>query len=91
MDRKSITVGLLSLTATGLVALNLNSTPAAHADAVVNARDFQMVTTRATGGGDSLYILDNKTGQIAVFSYDTKDKLVRVRAVRPVRDAFIGR
>lgn len=91
MDKKTLGIVALSVTATLLVFANLVEPTPTMAEAVVNGRDYQAVTTKAQAGGDALYILDNKTGQLAVFMYDPRDKMVRVRDVRYVRDAFAGR
>ena len=91
MDRKTIGIVGLSVMATLLVAAQFIATPTATASVAVVGRDYQLATTRAKTGGDALYILDNKTGQMAVFLYDTRDRMVRVRDVRMVRDAFAGK
>lgn len=91
MDKKTLGIVALSITATLLVVSNLMEPSPALAEAVVTGREYQAVTTRSQTGGEALYILDNKTGQLAVFMYDPKDKSVRVRDVRYVRDAFVGR
>ena len=91
MDRKTLTIAALAITALLLVLANMASPNPAPAAAVVVGRDYQAVTTSMQAGGDALYILDNKTGQLAVFAYDPKDKSVRVRDVRYVREAFEGR
>jgi hypothetical protein len=91
MDKKTLGIVALSITATLLVLAYLVEPTPVLAEAVVTGRDYQAVTTRAQNGGDALYILDNKTGQLAVFMYDARDKTVHVRDVRYVRDAFAGR
>ena len=91
MEKKTIGIVLLSVSAVLLLILNISSPPTATAAAVASSRDYQAVTSRAKTGGEALYVLDNKTAQLAVFLYDTKDKTVRVRDVRMVRDAFAGR
>ncbi len=91
MDRKTIAIMILTATATLLATLHLISTPTAEAAIAVSSRDYQAATAQAQAGGEALYILDNKTGQMAVFLYDTRDRMVRVRDVRMVRDAFEGR
>jgi hypothetical protein len=91
MDRKTLAIAALTITALVLIFANIVSPTPAPAAAVVSGRDYQAVTTSMQTGGDALYILDNKTGQLAVFAYDPKDKSVRVRDVRYVRDAFDGR
>jgi hypothetical protein len=47
-----------------------------------------VVTAKIQTGGDGLYIMDNRTGQIAIFTYDAGSRTVRARAVRNVADAF---
>ena len=42
-------------------------------------------------GGDGLYIMDMRTGQVAVFTYDPASRGVRARKVRNVADAFMTR
>lgn len=90
MDRKTIGIVVLSVVATLLVSMNLIAPSPATASVAVVGRDYQLATARAKAGGEALYILDNKTGQLAVFLYDTRDRMVRVRDVRMVRDAFAG-
>ena len=91
-NKNNIIIAILCLSAAVLVGLNLGSgSNSAQAGVVVVGRDYQAVTARSRNGGEALYILDNKTGQLAVFLYDTKDRTVRVRDVRMVRDAFAGR
>jgi hypothetical protein len=92
MDRKSFTVGILSITALILVIANLVPMPQpAIAAETVKDRDYQVVTARVQTGGEGLYIMDNKTGQVAVFTWDTGARQVRVRGVRNITDAFAGR
>ena len=91
MDRKTITIIALSMLAGMLLMLNIDAQRTAEGNVVVVGRDYQAVTTPSKQGGDALYILDNKTGQMAVFMYDTRDRMVRARDVRMVRDAFAGR
>jgi hypothetical protein len=43
---------------------------ASHAEEAVKDRDFQMVTAKVTGGTDALYIVENRTGMMAVFLYE---------------------
>jgi hypothetical protein len=93
MKRQNLGIGILIVTAALLVAANLfvDTKPAA-AQVAVKERDYQIVTARIQTGGDGLYILDNRTGQIAVFTYDAASRGVRARTVRNVADAFaVGR
>ena len=51
----------------------------------------RVTEARIQTGGDGLYILDNRTGQVAVFTYDPASRGVRARKVRNVADAFMTR
>ena len=82
---------VLSLTAVILLLLNYIVSRPAAADVTVKDRDYQVVTARIQSGGEGLYITDNRTGQIAVFSYDPSSRQVSLRAVGQVADAFSQR
>jgi hypothetical protein len=88
MDRQTILISILSLTAGFLLALLVVNQNVAEAQVAVKDRDYQVVTARIQGLGDGLYIVDNRTGQMAVFSYDPQTRSIRPRVVRPVIDAF---
>ena len=89
MDKKSLSIGILSVTATLLtIACLMPARPADGAFAVKD-RDYQLNTVQNQQGGDSLYVVDNRTGLMAVFSYDPNGGVLRPRAVRPVSDAFV--
>ena len=89
MKRKTnIGIGILSFTALALIAAHWFLPAPASAQVAVKERDYQVVTARIQTGGDGLYILDNRTGQLAVFSYEPASRGVRARKVRNVADAF---
>ena len=91
MDKKTFTIGILSLSAVILFAANLLvPQPRAMADEVVKDRDYQVVTARLQPNDEGLYILENRTGNMAVFSYDPSTKSFQARAVKPIMDAFPG-
>jgi hypothetical protein len=79
---------ILSITAALMLAGHLMLPQSARGSEAVKDRDYQLVTARVQQGGEGLYILDNRTGQIAVFTYDPASKSLRARAVRMVSDAF---
>jgi hypothetical protein len=92
MDSTKLWIGILGLSAAALLGLNLTSPPTGQASAIAVSRDFQAATAPGQGGtGDTLFILDNRTGQIAIFTYEHRDRTVRARDMRHVREAFIGR
>ena len=87
MKRNTLSIITLSATAVVLGAAHW-FVPTAKAQEAVKDRDYQVVTARVQSGGDGLYILDNRTGQIAVFTYDPATRGVRARQVRMISDAF---
>lgn len=90
MNRKTLTIGFLSLSALILAIANLLPMQPVLASESIKDRDYQVVTARVQQGGEGLYILDNKTGLVAVFTWDVAARAVRVRAVMPMVDAFAG-
>lgn len=92
MDKKTFGIVIFAAMAVVLGVANLcMRVPSAQANVVIAGRDYQAVTVKAQRGGDALYILDNKTAQLAVFTYDPTTRVLRSRAVRFVADAFGGR
>ena len=90
MDKKTFTIGVLSLTAVILFCANLLVPPKAHANEVVKDRNYQVITARVTANDEALYVLDNRSGQMAVFVYNPSARQLQVRSVKPVMDAFAG-
>ncbi|MGH7176430.1 MAG: hypothetical protein ACREJC_03530 [Tepidisphaeraceae bacterium] len=88
MDKKLFGIGTLSLTAVVLMVANFIPVRTAPAGVSVKDRDYTLVTTLTTQGDDALYIADNRTGLIGVFTWDTQARTIRVRDIRPVSDAF---
>jgi hypothetical protein len=88
MDRKTFGIGFFSITALLLLAAVWFVPQPADAMVAIKERDYQLVTARIQTGGDALYIMDNRTGQMAVFSYDPASRTVRARTVRQLADAF---
>ena len=91
MKRSNLSIGILSFTALALIAAHWFVPAPASAQVAIKERDYQVVTARIQTGGDGLYILDNRTGQVAVFTYDPASRGVRARKVRNVADAFMTR
>ena len=88
MDRKSFTIGVLAIIAVILTAANLMPVQTSYAGETIKDRDYQVATARVQQGGEGLYILDNRTGKVAVFTWDVAARAVRVRAMIQVTDAF---
>lgn len=72
MDKKTYTIGILAVVAGLLLIANLmpKAEPAANAAFSIKDRNYQLVTTRATKGGELLYVVDNLSGQVAVFVWE---------------------
>ncbi len=88
MDKKTFAIGVMCVTALLLAIANLMPLPAAHADTAIKDRDWTVVTSRLTQGGDGLYVVDNRTGLMAVFAWDPAKRIIQARDVKPVVDAF---
>jgi hypothetical protein len=91
MDTKTFGIGILSLTALVLVVANCLVPPKAAAEQTVVGQGYTVVTAKVQNGGDGVYILDNRTGRFAVFTYDNSSRRLEPRTVRPLADAFVTR
>lgn len=87
MDRKLLAICILTITAAALMIANF-VIPTARADTAVNSHDYQLVTARIQSGGEGLYIVDNRTGLMAIFTYDPQARNLLPRNVRPIADIF---
>ena len=90
MDKKTFTIGILSLTGVMLFVANLLVPSRAQADFAVKDRNYQAVTARQQAGDEALYVLDNQSGLMAVFSYDPSRKALVARQIAPIQNAFAG-
>ena len=88
LNSKTFAIGLLSLSAVVLFVANCLAPQHAAAQVTVKDRGYSVVTARVQSGGDGLYIVDNETGMMAVFTYNTSSRGIEARAVRQVADAF---
>jgi hypothetical protein len=92
MNRTNYTIGILTITAIVLLIANFCLTPPrVIASDVIKDRDYSVATAHSLSGGDALYIIDNRTGLLGVFTYDTGTRSLAPRVTRPVSDAFAGR
>lgn len=91
MDNKTFGIGILSLTALVLVVGNCLVPPSASAELSIVGQGYTVVTAKVQNGGDGVYILDNRTGRIAIFTYDNGSRRLEPRTVRSLTDAFVTR
>jgi hypothetical protein len=87
-DKKTFWIGILSLTATLLLMGNYFAPQPVLATTSVKDRDFSMVTANTQTGGESLYVLDNRSGRIAVYSYDPSSHQLRTRGAGAMTNLF---
>jgi hypothetical protein len=91
MDRKTFSIGILTLTAVLLfVACILPVKPAQGAFAVKDLSRYQLVTVTSQQGGDLLYIIDPQ-GKIVVLAYDLPTRLMRPVAIGDLETVFNGK
>ena len=88
VDNKTFAIGVLALSAVVLLVAVVNKPQQAAASEVVKGRDYTAVTARVAQGDDGLYVLDGKTGLMAVFIYNPGQRRIEVKDVKPVMNAF---
>ena len=91
MEKKTFTIGVLCVTAVVLFVANLMMPQPAEAGVAVKDRDYTAVTGRTVKGGEALFLTDNHTGVMAVFTFDPTARTVRAVDVRSLTEAFAGR
>jgi hypothetical protein len=90
MDKKTFGIGILSITGALLLIACLMPGKPADAAFSVKERDYQLITSPNQAGGDTVYVVDNRTGLMAVFVFDSRGKVMRPKQVRAVADAFLN-
>lgn len=84
-------VSLLMLTiAVALLALFNFALPKQTAEAAssIKDRDYQLVTSKMKHGGEALIVVDNRSGRIAVFTYDFASRTLVSRTTGSMVDVF---
>jgi hypothetical protein len=88
MNKQTVGILCLSISAAVLLVLNFALQQPAEAGTTVRERDYQLATTRLQDSGEALFVMDNRTGIVAVFSYDANTRGVVLREAKPVSNAF---
>ncbi len=92
MDRKTFSIGTLSLTAVILfVACLFPGKPANGAFAVKDLRGTQLITVESQTGGDILYVIDPQSAKILVLGFNNTTKDLRTVAVGDLNQFFAGK
>jgi len=87
MDKKTFTIGVLFVTATILLVANSLTVRQAQAYSIKD-RDYQLVTTAAVEGGDSLYVSDVRSGLVAIFDWDPSARKIVLKDRKNLADMF---
>jgi hypothetical protein len=90
VDKRTFILGVLSLSAVILVAANILAPHGAVADTAIYNEAYQLQTGRINGGGEALYVTENRTGNMAVFVYSPNTKKLEAMDSKPVMAAFGG-
>ena len=86
MDKKTYSIGILSVIAVMLLIGNLLTTRAT-ADVAVTSEGVQAVTASTSKGGDALYLYDVSSGKLAVFTV-APNKGLQLVTVENLEEAF---
>ena len=90
MDKKTFTIGILSLMALILFVANLLAPlPRASANFAIKDRDYTAVTALIQSNDEGLYVVDNRTGKMLLFAYNPNIKSLELRDMKDVMDAFV--
>lgn len=88
-NSKLMTIGFLSLTALILfIAQFLPLQPQARAADSIKDRDFSLLSAKSSRGGETVYVVDNRSGQIAVFTWDAGGRRLAPAGAGNLADAF---
>ena len=68
MDRKTFAIGVLSVMAVILFIAQFMPVQTAEAAFSIRDRDYSVVTAKIQQGGEGLYVVDNRSGLVAVYT-----------------------
>jgi hypothetical protein len=88
LDKKTFAIGVLCLSAVILFVANILAPHPAVANTTIKDNDYQLQTGRVQGGGEALYVTDNRNGIMAVFVYSPVRRRLETADVRPIMTAF---
>lgn len=78
IDKKTFWIGVMTIVLAVLLAAHAMQPgmlmPAASAQEVLDHRDWAMATARTAAGGEVLYVLDKRNGQLTVLTWNTRDR-----------------
>jgi hypothetical protein len=92
IDKKTFWIGVMTIVAAVLLAAHAMQPgtlmPVAGAKEVADHRDWSMVTAETAAGGEVLYVLDNRSCQLALLSLNTQARRPELSLVRSAPTMF---
>jgi hypothetical protein len=89
MNSKTLSIAVLTVTAVILfIAQFIPVQPAMASQTTIKDRAYALVTTTSQRGGDLVYLVDNRSGQLAVFAWDANRKSFVPRTMGTMADVF---
>ena len=67
MNSKTLSIGVLSITALILFLAQFIPVQPVLAAQVIKGSDYSLIAAKSAPGGDIIYVVDNRSGQVAVF------------------------
>ncbi len=80
IDKKTFWIGVMTIVAAVLLAAHAVQPggspmmPIASAQEISDHRDYAMATAETAAGGEVLYILDKRSGMLALLGWDTQTR-----------------
>ena len=90
LDKRTFWLGILGVIMAVLVAAHVMPEQQAMAGEAIDGRDYHMVTALAEDGSELLYVLEKRSGLLALLEWDPQTRNPSVRDIKPVQAAFGG-
>lgn len=95
LDRRTFWLGVSAVMFTVLLAAHASRPglvmPTASAAEVVDGRDYSLVTAAQADGNEAIYVLDKRTGFMAMVQWNISAGRPEVVDIKPIQQAFAGR
>lgn len=88
MQNYSLKIGFLTISALVLFIAQFVPVRSAEASSVWKDRDYTLLTATSSTGGDTIYVVDNRSGQLAVLTWNSTERGFIVAGVAPIAQAF---
>ena len=88
LDKKTFWLGVSAVIFAVLIAAHVIPEQTATAAESIEGRDYSMATALAADGSDVVYILDKRTGTMALVEWDAQAKIPVVRTRETMQNAF---